>query len=202
MADTDGAEERRVGGLLGGTVTAILAGGAALGSLVGWLLPQALNNVAGPILVVAFFAAFVGMASLIAFVWSGSLRVVQQRGWGYAVRDESPGFAWRQIPRRFRQGLLAIVAVAVISTAASLIGTAGYSQNPRGALSRCEWSIGTNHGLTNICVSHARWLATGDEFERAFLGFVAVFLCVESVAFFARIDPFSPLDSGDLRPSR
>lgn len=180
MAHDDAAEGRRAGALLGGYVTGILAGCAAVGSLVGWLLPETLNNVAGPVLALSFFAAFIGMMALIATVWSGSLRVVQQRGWGYAVRDNSPGFSWHQVPGRVRQGLLAIVAVAVISTATSLIGTAGYSQNRRGALSRCEWSITTNHGLINICVSHGRWLATGDEFERAFLGFVAVFLCIES----------------------
>jgi hypothetical protein len=81
--------------------------------------------------------------------------------------------------------LAAIIVVAVISAVFSVIRTAGYSQNPPRTLSRCQWSIGTNHGLTNLCVSHARWLSTGDEFQRIFIAFMAVFLALGSAAFAA-----------------
>ena len=75
--------------------------------------------------------------------------------------------------------LAAICSIALISAIVSLFQTQGFSQNTGWSLPSCEWSIVKNHGATNICVSHSRWVATGDEFERAFLGFIELFLSVE-----------------------
>jgi len=69
---------------------------------------------------------------------------------------------WRR--RRWLAVLLgSCVAISVVTVAVTLVATGGWSPNGRWALKRCQWSLGTNHGFTNICVSHDRWLATNNE---------------------------------------
>ena len=76
-----------------------------------------------------------------------------------------------------------IVVAAVITLGLNFAGTGGYSQNQLGTLRNCKWSIGTNHGFTNVWVSYARWLATGQDGERGALAAIAIFLCVECLIF-------------------
>jgi hypothetical protein len=82
---------------------------------------------------------------------------------------------------------LAVVAIgAITSTAVGFDAEGGYSQNPAWTISKCEWSIGTNHGITNICVSHARWIATGQAFRQAFIGGIAFLLALQALMFLAQ----------------
>jgi hypothetical protein len=158
------------------TATGTLAVVATCVALAWWAAPSLESRAEGLVLVGGFFAAFFGMMALIGTV--GRFRRSQSQ-----ELSTDPRSIFRILPRWFISGVAAIVLVTVVSIVASLVGTGGYSQNPAHFISRCPWSIGTNHGLTNVCVSHTRWLATGDAFGRAFLGMATVFLTVQCVVF-------------------
>jgi hypothetical protein len=85
--------------------------------------------------------------------------------------------------RRWRDWLALVAAAAVISAGVAAIASRGYSQNPPGQLAQCKWSIGKDHGQTNICVSHDRWLATGEDFQRMFVGILVLLLAFECTSF-------------------
>lgn len=165
-------------------VAAVITGIAAVVGVVvavlWWAAPSLEKSDEGMVLVIGFLAAFLGMVGLIAFV--GITSSARARG-SDQERPTDPRSLWQRLPHWFLYGVGVVGLATVGSIVASLVGTGGYSQNPANSLHRCPWSIGTNHGLTNICVSHARWLATGDEFGRAFLGLVTVFLIVQCVVF-------------------
>jgi hypothetical protein len=69
--------------------------------------------------------------------------------------------------------------------------TGDWSQNPEGA-GNCRWSIVTNHGSTTLCVSHARWLATGNGFVRIFAGLLILFAAIECLIFAGRLNVDPP----------
>ena len=71
---------------------------AGAGVSVGWPLPQALKSVAAPVLAIAFLAAFIGMAGLVASVFLVNLRIVTERGRGSLLRHQSPRSDRRPIP--------------------------------------------------------------------------------------------------------
>jgi hypothetical protein len=127
-------------------------------------------------MIAAFMAAF-GIGALgIGTVWFGTISMWRRDGREAAMGPLSIDTIKAVVPTRLKQIVVVIAGVAIISVIASFIGTGGYSQNPPWTLPHCQWSIGTNHGFTNLCVSHARWLATAEEFQRAVIGFSAVFL--------------------------
>jgi hypothetical protein len=119
-----------------------------------------------------FVLAFLGMVA----ITSGLNR-------GRALSQKTVGRAWASLPKWLSNGLGLLIAVAFVSSVGSMITTDGYSRNPAGTVQGCRWSIGTNHGQTNLCVSHARWLAAGESFERIFVGMTSVFLVIECVVF-------------------
>jgi hypothetical protein len=163
----------------------VLAAIAALLSLSGWLLPVFLNAVGDWAMVFGFAITFVGLAVAIVCTWASDLGFGGTPGRLTLRRTPTLAEWLSRTPRRLKQVAGVIIAVGIASFVLNLAGTGGYSQNPLGTLSDCEWSIGTNHGLTNLCVSQARWLQTGDEFQRAFLSLVAVFLSIEGLIFAA-----------------
>lgn len=169
-------------GIRAAQVAAVSATVAALLSVAGWIVPAIIDDLAVPVMIVGFTIALIGMAGVIFTAWSNRL---DARGES-RTRWEFMGRRWREVPRLVRRfpkwlGLMlaVICAVAAVSTALSLRDTGGFSQNPANYLPRCPWSIGTNHGFTEICVSHSRWLATGYEFQRSFLAAIAIFLSIE-----------------------
>jgi hypothetical protein len=166
--------------------TCVLAAVAVVLSLVGWLVPALLNAIADWAMIIGFIFAFFGMAAAIICSWVSDLGFGGAPGRRFKLRrSPSLGAVLSRAPRRLKLVMGTIIALGVVSFALSFFGTGDYSQNPSGTLPRCKWSIGTNHGLTNICVSHARWLATGEEFQRAFIGLIAVFLSIECLIFAA-----------------
>jgi hypothetical protein len=86
---------------------------------------------------------------------------------------------WTVTPLALRTWLVFVVAASAVSATIALPAMGGYSQNSPGEIPTCKWSLGKDQGRTNICVSHARWLATGHEFERVFVGFLAIMLSIE-----------------------
>jgi hypothetical protein len=167
------------------TIACLLSFLAAGISVLGWAAPALLNRFADFVTVIGFLLVFIGTGGTLIVVWANGVETLVRQGWRTASQGPSFDLSISRIPRRLKQMLAAIIVVAVTSAVFSVIRTAGYSQNPPGTLSRCQWSIGTNHGLTNLCVSHARWLSTGDEFQRIFIGFMAIFLALGCAAFAA-----------------
>ena len=185
-------------------VAAAIAVIAACVSLIGWIAPSALNSVAFPMMITGFFIAFVGMGGAIFMTWGNWFdRKENEKKWRDRLRFWS-GLWWilplfQRVPRRLVIVLGFVCAVAITSSATSLAETGGYSQNPPNFLSRCPWSIGTNHGFTNLCVTHSRWLATGYEFERSFIGFLALFLAVECLMYVSQATLYWGDDSTPAR---
>lgn len=102
--------------------------------------------------------------------------------------DEDPSSHASYLPRgrsgHVLRDWLALVAVAaVISAVVAAIESRGYSQSPPGQLAQCKWSINKDHGQRNICVSHDRWLATGEDFQRMFVGILVLVLAFECTSF-------------------
>jgi hypothetical protein len=163
----------------------VLAALAALLSLSGWLLPVFLNAIGDWAMVLGFTITFFGLAT--AFVCTLTSDLGFGGTPGRLTLRRTPTLAdWlSRTPRRLKQVAGVIIAVGIASSVLNFVGTGGYSQNPLGTLPHCEWSIGTNHGFTNLCVSHARWLRTGEQFQRAVLSLIALFLSIESLIFAA-----------------
>jgi hypothetical protein len=167
-----------------------LAGFAAVLSVGGWAFPPLFGVLAFPVILILFFLALIGIALLvISSKDPGRQPHASQRGLRVRLAPSVSGRFFTSLTRRQLWGIAGIVVAAVMGvvTAVATTATMGvYSQNPPWTISKCEWSVGTNHGATNICVSHARWLEQGEEFKRAFTGIIALFLAVEALIFLAR----------------
>jgi hypothetical protein len=161
-----------------------LAGLAAALAIGGWAFPPLLDAVGIPFVVVLFVIMLSGMV-LLAYPKLGQPRRSRKGFWSRPLPPDP--FRFLNFLNHGRTWtILAILAFALagfVAAANGLGSTGGYSQNPAWTISKCKWSIGTNHGATNICVSHARWLATGQGFDQGFLGFLAVFFSIEAAIF-------------------
>ena len=161
-----------------------LAGLAAALAIGGWAFPPLLDAVGIQFVVVLFLIMLSGMALLI-FPKLGQPRRSRKGLWSRPLPPDPFRFL-SFLDRRRTWTILGIFTAALAGFVGAIDGlgsTGGYSQNPAWTISRCKWSIGTNHGVTNICVSHARWLATGQAFDQGFLGFLAVFFSIEAAIF-------------------
>jgi hypothetical protein len=156
--------------LIGAKAAYGLATITALFSVASWIIPAVLGAAGGWLLLVDFVFGFVGLAVIIV---ATGVRNFQGRA---TLIDGVSAVPPTALPNRLKIAAGGVIGVAVVSMLGGFVSTAGYSQNPQGTDPHCEWSIGTNHGLTNICVSHSRWVATGDGVIRASLGFLAIFL--------------------------
>src|SRR4051794_1133228 len=131
-------------------------------------------------MLLGFMFAFGGMVIFIVVgVLASASRSVRPRGGLTALLEGTP--------TRLGAVLLGLVACAIVSAIAGLITTGGYSQDLENAQPNCHWPIVTDHGATVLCVSHDRWLRTGQGFEHAFLGFIAVFTSLECAGLAADI---------------
>ena len=167
---------------------AVLAGSFALigASLSVALLafPGLLGSWAGALMVFGWLIAFQGFAVMIATaLWEGIVaarRGLSRRRRRSAHRTPTAGLVERigVLPKRLIWGFVVVVLASAVSAAVGAVDSRGFSRNPEGMLNRCPWSIGKNHGLTNTCVSHARWAATGNDFVRMFVALCTVFLVV------------------------
>ncbi len=141
--------------------------GTAL-SLVWWVTPTLFASFVEPILLGEFAVAAVILGILSLVIGGGRLSNAVIR------------MLFATLPRALAVGVWSLSALAIGSCLGSFITARGYSQNPEATLGACRWSIGDNHGLTNKCVSHAQWLATGEAVQRGIVALVAVFLAVEA----------------------
>jgi hypothetical protein len=153
---------------------------AAALSVGEWLLPTLVRPIAVAAMLIGFLIAFLGVPTMmvVAALRHHRGRSKARRRW-WEPSSSDLGSLWKAIPSPVGLILAAICSIALVSALVGLFQTRGFSQNTRGSLPSCEWSIFKDHGATNICVSHSRWVATGDEVERAILGFLALFLSVE-----------------------
>jgi hypothetical protein len=161
---------------------ALGAAGAAV-SLAGWAYPPLLNVFGIPVMVVVFLFGFSGMVLML--FGENEARPARRHGFWSVPSLPSDPFRFVKFVNIERAraivGLVVVATGAVASAAVGFNAEGSYSQNPVWTISRCEWSIYTNHGLTNICVSHARWIATGQDFRQAFIGLAAFFLALEAL---------------------
>lgn len=117
------------------------------------------------------------------FTFTGAVVVIwvaRRRGGDFARELSGP---WTLRPRLLRDWLALVAAAAVISGGVAAVESGGYSQNPAGELAQCKWSINKDHGQTSICVSHDRWLTTGEDFQRIFVGILVLLLVFECTSF-------------------
>jgi hypothetical protein len=131
-----------------------LAGLAAALAVGGWAFPPLLDAVGIQFVVVLFLIMLSGMALLVV-PKLGQPRRSRKGFWGRPLPPDPFRFLSFLNPRR-TWTILGIVtsALAGFVAAANGLGSTGcYSQNPAWTISRCKWSIGTNHGATNVCVS-------------------------------------------------
>jgi hypothetical protein len=137
-------------------------------------------------MLLGFGLAFFGFVALVVG------RIVESKG-------RAPGTPLAGAPGRLVVVLSVLCSVAAASAIAGVISTGGYSQNPRWQLARCEWSIGTDHGATSLCVPHSRWLATGEGFQHLFLSASGVFLCLDCAAWAAHARRLAAHPPGETR---
>jgi hypothetical protein len=154
-------------------------------SVVAWIIPAVLSVVGVWLLLVDFVFGFVGLGSIIVAI---VVRNVQGR---WASSDRLRATTTIPLPLRLKVAVGSVIGLAVVSMIGGFVSTSGYSQNPQGTDPHCKWSIGTNHGLTNLCVSHSRWVATGDGVVRAALGFLAIFLTTLCIIIVSRSMPLT-----------
>jgi hypothetical protein len=152
--------------------TGLAASAGAVLSIAWWIDPAFADATGVPVMLVGFMFTFAGA---VIVIW------VARRGGGEFARELSTPSMVR--PRLLRDWLALVTAAAVISGGVAAIGSGGYSQNPPGELPECKWSIGKDHGQTNICVSHDGWLATGEDFQRVFLGILVLLLVFQCTSF-------------------
>ncbi len=196
--DGAGRKMRSVLGRLFGYSAAL----ATVLSVGEWVLPTLVRPIAVAAMLIGFFIAFVGVPAMMVVVTvrdRGRRRSGRRRCWEPSSSDL--GSLWKAVPRSVGLILVAICSVALVSAIVSLLQTQGFSQDTRWSIPSCEWSIVKDHGATNICVNHSRWVATGDEFERAFLGFLALFLSVECAVVLANPANFAGDTTSSPSPS-
>jgi hypothetical protein len=153
-----------------GAIVAGVAASAGAAFTVAWWIDPAFADAAGdPVMLVGFLFVMGGLGTVIAL---GS-----DRGRGFLRSCLST--PWTVTPLAVRTWLALVVAASALSAAVALPAMGGYSQNSPGEIPTCKWSLVKDHGRTNICVNHARWLATGHEFQRVFVGFLAIMLSIE-----------------------
>ena len=93
----------------------------------------------------------------------------------------------RSLPRPLFVLLLSLTPLAVANVVSSFAVSDGLSQHERSSDPECEWPIGDR--LRTVCVSHERWLRTGDVFVQAFLGIAGIVLLTEAGVLHALSDP-------------
>lgn len=152
------------------TGLALVATVCAATGVASWLLPDHLKFVVW-LFLVAFFAAFAGMGYMIV----ARIRARDHRDDGPRTPDIR---AAARLPS-LRKLVIVALTCGVVSGAAGLITTSGYSADPPRNDPSCPWRIGTNHGSTNRCVTHARWLQVQDGVDRGLLGIVTLFTSIE-----------------------
>jgi len=166
-------------------VTGLAASVGAAVSIAWWLDPSFADATGFAVMLVGFGFTLAGLVLV--------LRTARGRGPEFAREVSTP---WTVTPRLLRGWLALVAAAAVISAAAAAIESRGYSQNPPGELAQCKWSIVKDHGRTNICVSHDRWLATGEDFQRMFVGILVLLLAFECTSFTLISRPEQPRTDG------
>jgi hypothetical protein len=154
-------------------------------SVLWWLDPAFADATGVAVMLGGFLFTFAGLVLVIG--------AASGRGPDFARELSTP---WAVRPRVLPGWLALVVAAAVISAAVAAIETRGYSQNPSGQLPQCKWSIVKDHGQTNICVNHDRWLATGEDFQRIFVGGLVLFLAFEYTSFTLMSRPEPPRTDG------
>jgi hypothetical protein len=152
--------------------TGLAASAGAVLSIAWWIDPAFADATGAPVMLAGFVFTFAGA---VVVIW-----VARRRGGKFARELSAP---WRLRPRLLRGWLALVTAAAVISGGVAAVESGGYSQNPPGELAQCKWSINKDHGQTNICVSHDRWLATGEDFQRIFVGILVLLLVFQCTSF-------------------
>jgi len=153
-------------------VAAIAASVGCALSLTSWVIPYG-DSVISAVLLVGFALMFVGLGLIFALV----------------SRDVDFSAAWATLPKLAQSYLVALVSLGLASALAGLIQSRGWQQNSENALPGCRWPLVADHGEANICVSHARWLATGRSDFRFFMAVLTGILVVQCVALLSRRDP-------------
>jgi hypothetical protein len=152
--------------------TGLAASAGAAVSIAWWLDPALADATGVAVMLVGFVFTLAGLVLVLG-----------------ASRGRRPDLArelsapWAVRPRVLQGWLALVVAAVVISGGVAAIDSRGYSKSPPGQFAQCKWSIGKNHGKTNICVSHDRWLATGEDFQRMFVGILVLLLAFECTSF-------------------
>jgi hypothetical protein len=160
---------------------------AGLFSVAAWIYSPLLLII-GWILLLALFVVAVAGGGL-AIVYAVTMQTTLPQRGGGSPRDrpqmERLSSSWLMSDY---WGTLAVVVTLVTlgMGVSSLFSARGFSQNPPWTLSRCKWSIGTNHGKTEHCVSRARWESVGDDAERSLICFLGTALGVEAAVILPR----------------
>ena len=89
----------------------------------------------------------------------------------------------RNFPKQLLWYLSLNSVIALIILLVSIIQNPKWSQDPPGTLARCKWSLVHNHPYTTLCVSHARYLATGQGLVRSAFAILILFLCAMASGF-------------------
>jgi hypothetical protein len=151
----------------------------ALTDLIWWIDSEFLGSGVVWAFLIGFVLAFFYFLPLVAFLWTRTFLKVFR---GQEV-DQRPRRLLEDVPKRWVNYVIGVIVVCIGSSIAGFIEPGGYSQGPETSNPSCRWVIGTNHGLTNLCVSHARWVATGQDFYRAGFDFMTLFLIITSALY-------------------
>jgi hypothetical protein len=163
-----------------------LAASAGPAVAIGWWLDPGFADATGVAVMLIGFVFTLG--GLVLLIWTA-----RGRGPDFPREVSRP---WTVRPRLLRDWLALVAAAAVISGGVAAIGSRGFSQNPPGELAQCKWSLVKDHGQTNICVSHDRWLAEGGDFQRMFVGILVLLLAFECTTFTFMSRPEQPRTDG------
>jgi hypothetical protein len=156
----------------------VVAVTAAASTVVGWVWGALLDAAGEPLMIVCLATAGAGMVAVLVVAATDP---TAQRRW----RPRNPPVTtFTGIRPDRRRAPWAIGLIAAISGAAGFVSTGGLSPDARNTQPGCQWSVGTDHGATERCVSHGRWLEVERGVEHGLLGMIAVFACIES-GFFA-----------------
>lgn len=154
-------------------------------SLTSWVIPYG-DSAISAVLFVCTALMFVGLGLIFALV----------------SRDVDFSAAWATLPKLAQRYLVALVSLGLVSAVAGLIQSRGWQQNSENALPGCRWPLVANHGEADICVSHARWLATGRSDFRFMIAVLTGILVAQCVALLSRRDPQRHEGSSGVAPKR